>query len=110
MAAHGAQKLFGWFSGHGLVGTGAFLESLGFRPDRRLAAMAALTEFASGMLVAVGFLGLIGPALMISVMIVAAITVHWKNGVFATANGIELPLLFAGGAFAPALISPAWWP
>jgi putative oxidoreductase len=36
----------------------------------------------------------------------AAITVHWKNGVFATANGIELPLLFAGGAFALALTGP----
>jgi putative oxidoreductase len=36
-------------------------------------------------------------------MIVAAITVHWKNGVFATANGIELPLLYGTGALAMAL-------
>ena len=42
----------------------------------------------------------IGPALLLSVMIVAAISVHWKNGVFATANGIEVPLLYAAGAVA----------
>jgi putative oxidoreductase len=38
MAGHGAQKLFGWFGGYGLNGTGGFLESLGFRPGRVFAA------------------------------------------------------------------------
>lgn len=106
MAAHGAQKLFGWFGGHGLAGTGGFLESLGFRPGRLFATAAALTELGSGLLVALGFLGPLGSALMISVMIVAAGSVHWKNGVFATSNGIELPLLYAAGAFALALTGP----
>ena len=36
MAAHGGQKLFGWFRGYGLRGTGEFFESLGFRPGRTL--------------------------------------------------------------------------
>jgi putative oxidoreductase len=40
---------------------------------------------------------------MISVMLVAAISVHWKNGLFATHNGIEVPLLYATGAFGLAL-------
>ncbi|MBK5258910.1 MAG: DoxX family protein [Thermoanaerobaculia bacterium] len=102
MAAHGSQKLFGWFGGYGLTGTSGFFESLGFRPARLFAAAAAAGEIASGLLVAVGLFGPIGPALMLSIMIVAAVTVHW-HGVFATSNGVELPLLYATGAVAIAL-------
>ena len=32
LAAHGTQKLLGWFSGYGLKGTAGFFESIGFRP------------------------------------------------------------------------------
>lgn len=106
MAAHGSQKLFGWFGGHGLVGTGAFFESLGFRPGRVFAALAAATEFVGGLLIALGLLGPVGPALMLAVMLVAVGSVHWRNGVFATANGIELPSLYAAGAVALALTGP----
>jgi putative oxidoreductase len=95
MAAHGSQKLLGWFGGYGLNGTGQFLETIGFRPGRTFAALAALAEIGGGILMAVGLFGPIGPALMLSVMIVAAFSVHWQNGVFATTNGIELPLLYA---------------
>ena len=104
MAAHGAQKLFGWFGGYGLNATGEFMVQLGFPSGRLFASTAAITEVVSGLLVAFGLLGPIGPALMISVMIVAAITVHWPNGVFAMQNGIELPLLYATGALAMALV------
>jgi putative oxidoreductase len=106
LAAHGAQKLFGWFGGYGLAGTGGFFESLGFRPGRLFAATAATTESLSGLLVALGAFGPVGPALMLSVMIVAAVSVHVKNGVFASANGIEMPLLYAVGAVALALTGP----
>jgi putative oxidoreductase len=41
-AGHGAQKLFGAFGGHGLAGTGAFVESLGLRPGRMMALAAGL--------------------------------------------------------------------
>jgi putative oxidoreductase len=104
MAAHGSQKLFGWFGGYGLAGTGGFFESLGFRPGRLFAAAAGGTEFLAGLLVALGLLGPLGPALIISVMIVAAATVHWSHGLFAQNNGIELPLLNAAAAAAIALI------
>jgi putative oxidoreductase len=104
MAAHGAQKLFGWFGGYGLNKTGEFFVQLGFWPGRAFAAAASITEISSGLLVALGFLGPIGPALMISVMIVAMITVHWKNGLFAADNGVEVPLLYSAAAFAIALI------
>jgi putative oxidoreductase len=106
MIGHGTQKLFGWFGGYGLAGTAGFLESLGFRPGRAFAAAAALTEITGGLLLALGFLGPVGPALMLSVMIVAAISAHWKNGLFATSNGIELPLLYAAGALTLALTGP----
>ncbi len=106
MVGHGTQKLFGWFGGYGLTGTAGFLESLGFRPGRAFAAAASFTEIMGGLLLAFGFLGPVGPALMISVMIVAAISAHWKNGLFATTNGIELPLLYAAGALTIALTGP----
>jgi putative oxidoreductase len=99
MAAHGAQKLFGWFGGYGIAGTGGYFESVGFRPGRLLAVAAGLGETASGLLVAAGLLGPAGPALMLSVMIVAS-SLHWNNGLFAAANGIELPLLYGAGAVA----------
>jgi putative oxidoreductase len=106
MAGHGAQKLFGWFGGHGLTGTGGFFEALGFRPGRLFAALAGLGELVSGLLVAVGLLGPIGPALMISVMLVAIVSVHWGHGVFAATNGVELPLLYAVAALALAFTGP----
>ena len=100
LVGHATQKLFGWFGGHGIAGTAGYFEQLGFRPGHLFVITAALSEAASGILIALGLLGPIGPALLLSVMIVAAISVHWKNGVFATANGIEVPLLYATGAIA----------
>ena len=106
MVAHGGQKLFGWLGGYGLAGTAGFFEQLGFRPGRLFVVTASLSEVVSGVLIALGLFGPVGPALLLSVMIVAAISVHWKNGVFATANGIELPLLYAAGAVALGFTGP----
>jgi putative oxidoreductase len=106
MAAHGTQKLFGWFGGYGLAGTGGFFEQLGFRPGRFFAATAGTTEVVGGLLVAAGLLGPLGPALIVSVMVVAIATVHWPHGLFAQNNGIETPLLYAVGAVALALTGP----
>jgi putative oxidoreductase len=103
MAAHGSQKLLGWFGGFGITGTGGFFDSLGFRPGKLFATQASVGEVTSGLLIVLGFLGPLGPALMISVMIVAAGSVHWKHGAFAANNGIEVPLLYATGALTLAL-------
>ena len=103
-AAHGAQKLFGWFGGYGLAGTGGFFESLGFRPGRLFAAAAGFTELAGGLLLAFGLLGPLGPAMLVSVMIVAMATVHWQHGLFAQNNGIELPLIYSAAVAAIALV------
>lgn len=109
IAAHGAQKLFGWFGGYGLAGTGGFFESLGFRPGRLFALAAGIGETAGGLLLALGLLGPLGAAVVLSVMVVAAVTVHWEHGVFATNNGIELPLLYAAAAAGLALIGHGAW-
>src|SRR5512140_2450836 len=106
MAAHGSQKLLGWFGGHGLTATGGLFESLGFHPGRAFAMLASATEIGSGILMALGLLGPVGPALMVSVMVVGAVSVHASHGLFAASNGIELPLLYGAGAAALALTGP----
>jgi putative oxidoreductase len=106
MAAHGSQKLFGWFGGHGLTGTAGFFEALGFRPGRLFATAAAVSEVGSGLLLAVGLFEPFAAALMVSVMIVAAVSVHWQHGVFAVSNGIEVPLLYGVSGVALALTGP----
>lgn len=106
VAAHGAQKLFGWFGGYGLQATGDFFGKLGFQPGRLFATTAGLGELVSGLLIALGFLGPVGPAILLAVMIVAALSVHWQNGLFATSNGIELPLLYGTAAVRFALAGP----
>jgi putative oxidoreductase len=106
MAAHGTQKLFGWFGGYGIKGTGGFLSSIGFHPGAAFATAAGLGEVISGLLIAAGFLGPIGSALLISVMVVAMLTVHVSNGFWAAKNGIEVPFLYAAGALALAFTGP----
>jgi putative oxidoreductase len=106
MAAHGTQKLFGWFGGYGLTAVSGYFESLGFCPGRFFALVASLTEVVGGLLVAAGFLGPIGPALVLSVMIVAALTVHAQHGLFAASNGVEVPLLYGAAAVALGLTGP----
>jgi putative oxidoreductase len=103
MMGHGAQKLFGWFGGYGLSGVSGFFETLGFKPVRPFALAASVGELMSGALITAGLFGPVGPAMLLSIMIVAAVTVHWGHGVFAATNGIELPLLYATAAVAFAL-------
>src|ERR1700739_4396269 len=95
IAAHGAQKLFGWFGGYGLAGTGGVFVPLGFCPRRLFAPAPGLCETLGGALVVLGLLGPIGPALVLLVTLVATIVVHLKNGFFVTKNGVELPMLYA---------------
>jgi putative oxidoreductase len=106
LVAHAGQKLFGWLGGYGLAGTAGFFEQLGFRPGRLFVVTASLSEAVSGLLIALGLFGPVGPALLLSVMIVAAVSVHWKNGLFAANSGIEVPLLYSTIAVALALAGP----
>jgi putative oxidoreductase len=103
LIGHGCQKLFGWFDGHGLDGTGGFFESVGHRPGRAMAALAGLSEAGGGLSLLFGFLTPLGAAAVIGVMTVAAISVHAPNGLWVTNGGYELPLtnalIAAGLAF-----------
>jgi len=96
LAAHGAQKLFGWFGGLGLQGTGQALAAFGFHPGRRHALLAGLIEVTSGILLACGLATPLAAMLAMSLMVVAAATVHWKNGFFITENGYEFNLVLIG--------------
>ena len=100
IAAHGVQKLFGWFEGHGLKGTGGFFESLGFRPGTLFALAAGVGETLGGVLALLGLGGPIGAALIIAVMLTAILSVHLGHGFFAAKHGSELPLLYIAGALA----------
>lgn len=73
IAAHGAQKLFGWFGGHGLAGTAGYFESLGYRPGRLFALAAGLGELTSGVLFALGMLGPVGPGLLLAALATLAV-------------------------------------
>jgi putative oxidoreductase len=100
LAAHGSQKLFGWFGGYGIAGTGGWLESIGFKPGKPLAVLTGLAELAGGIALAIGLLTPLAAAVVIGTMTVAAWT-HAASGLWATNGGYELPLLY--GVIAAAL-------
>ncbi len=87
---HGTQKLFGWFGGHGLDGTGGFFESaLGLRPGERHATAAGVSEAAGGALLALGALTPLAAAMVTGPMVTAIRKVHAPNGPWVTESGWE---------------------
>jgi putative oxidoreductase len=106
VAAHGAQKLFGWFGGSGLAGFGGALEKMNIRPSAPFALLAGLGEFAGGLLVAIGFLSPGGPLMVAGAMVVAIVTVHLKKGFFSSKGGYEFPLLIAASSLALSITGP----
>jgi putative oxidoreductase len=98
IASHGAQKLFGWFGGKGLKGTGDLFESLRFRPGVVFAAVAGLSELVGGLLLLLGLFTPLSAAAVMAAMLVAMVSVHLRNGFFAANDGIELAFLYAAAA------------
>lgn len=109
VAAHGAQKLFGWFGGPGLEGFGGFLEQLGIAPASRWSWAAALAEFGGGLLVAIGLLSPIGNFLVIGAMLTALLVVHLPMGFFNAQGGIELPFLIGACVLGLSITGPGSW-
>ncbi|WNS80882.1 DoxX family protein [Domibacillus sp. DTU_2020_1001157_1_SI_ALB_TIR_016] len=104
---HGAQKLFGWFGGTGITGTGSWLESIGIKEGAKVwAALAGLFEFIGGLLFAAGFLTWLGAIMIVIVMIDAIFAVHGKNGYWMTNGGFEYNLVLIAAAMGVALIGP----
>ncbi|MGG1532513.1 DoxX family protein [Brevibacillus agri] len=105
-AGHGAQKLFGWFGGYGLKGTGGWLESIGVKPGVTMALLAGLAELVGGLLFAAGVGTWVGALLIVFTMLVAIVKVHGQNGYWVTQNGYEYNLTLIAVAIGVALIGP----
>ena len=93
LAAHGAQKLFGWFGGNGLAGTAQWMSSIGIEPGLLMALLAGGAEFFGGLALVLGLLT--RPAALIAAftMLVAIFSVHISNGLFASDGGYEYALV-----------------
>jgi putative oxidoreductase len=103
---HGAGKLFGWFAGFGLDGTGEYFESLGYRRGRRLALLAGLTEVGAGAAFAAGLLTPVAAAGLVGLMISAAVAAHGEQGLWSENEGYEYPLVLIVVALAVTLAGP----
>ncbi|WP_419570510.1 DoxX family protein [Rheinheimera sp.] len=91
-AAHGAQKLFGWFGGYGLEGTGGWMDSIGLSPGILMAFLAGAAEFFGGLALILGLLTRPAAAALTVAMLVAIFSVHIQNGLFMANNGYEFGL------------------
>lgn len=106
LAAHGSQKLFAWFGGYGLEGTGQWMTSVGLQPGFVMALLAGSAEFFGGVGLMLGLFTRVSAAVNVLTMLVALLAVHVGNGFFMDTHGIEYALallsastalLFMGG-------------
>jgi putative oxidoreductase len=102
-AAHGAQKLFGWFGGYGPKGTGGWFESIGIKPGVAAAIAVGIIEFFGGILFAAGLFTAVAAILMAIVMVGAVVKVHFQHGFWNTSNGYEFNLVLIAVLVAIAL-------
>ena len=103
LAAHGYNKFLG---GGRIPGTARWFESIGMKPGTFHATVAAITEISAGLGLAAGLLTPIPAAGFVSLMIVAAWTVHRHNGFFIVKEGWEYNLVLAVSAVAVATVGP----
>ena len=90
---HGTQKLFGWFGGYGIKGTGGWLESIGVKPGVPFAFVAGASEAIGGLLLVLGFALPVAAVLLGAAMLVAIFKVTGANGLWITQNGFEYNLV-----------------
>jgi len=98
--AHGAQKLFGGFGGHGLQATAAWMESIGLAPGLLMALLAGSAELFGGLLLILGLAVRPAALVLAFTMLVAIFAVHWQHGFFLANNGYEFALALLGGSVA----------
>jgi len=99
LAAHGSQKLFGWFGGYGLEGTGQWMASVGLTPGFVMALLAGSAEFFGGIALIVGLMTRPAAAVSALTLLVALFWVHWGNGFFLDSKGIEYALALLSATF-----------
>lgn len=105
LAAHGAQKVFGWWGGPGLDGFATNLDELGFRQPDVVSAVTAFTELVGGVLLILGLFTPLAAAGLLAVAI-NAIWVKWGNGLFLEDGGFEGELALAALAAGLVLTGP----
>ncbi|KMN20143.1 DoxX family protein [Pseudomonas weihenstephanensis] len=99
-AAHGSQKIFGWFGGGGLAGTAQWMESIGLAPGTLMALLSGGTEFFGGLALIIGLLARPAALGLSFTLLVAIFTVHISHGLFMANNGYEFALALLGGTLA----------
>ncbi|MET8832125.1 DoxX family membrane protein [Streptomyces sp. NPDC004610] len=108
LLGHGAQKMFGWFGGHGPEGTAPVFETWGFRPGRPLVLLAAACELTAALALLLGLLFPLGSAIALGTMIAAG-SVNASHGLWAQAGGFEIPLVYGAMAAGLAFTGPGEW-
>lgn len=106
IAAHGAQKLFGWFGGPGLKGFSGWMASMGLKPAWLWGLMGGLGEFGGGLLLALGLLNPLGSLGLIGAMAMAIALAHWPKGFWGTKGGYEYPLVLLVSSAVLGLVGP----
>ncbi|ABI70069.1 DoxX family protein [Shewanella sp. 11B5] len=101
--AHGGQKLFGWFGGYGLEGTGQWMASIGIEPGVLMAFLAGSAELVGGLFILLGLLTRPAAVLLAFTMIIAIASVHISNGLFMANNGYEFALALLAASVSLAL-------
>jgi putative oxidoreductase len=97
---HGAQKLLGWWGGHGFAATVTGMSKMGL--PAALVFLIILIEFFGPLSLWIGFLSRVSAAGILCVMLGAIFTVHLRNGFFMNwegqqnGEGIEYHLLVIG--------------
>jgi putative oxidoreductase len=106
MAAHGAQKLFGWFGGGGIEGSAGFFASLGYRSPAVFVVLAGIAEVGGGLGLASGLLTPVAAAAVVVVLLNAIEAVKVRNGFWNGSGGFELELLLIAAAVSLAATGP----
>jgi putative oxidoreductase len=105
LAAHGAQKLLGWFGGPGYAKLERGFGAQGFKPAWLWSSLVILGELGGGLSLAFGFLTPLGAAGALGAMVMA-IRTHWTHGFFATQGGFEYPLALLAMSLAIGIAGP----
>lgn len=106
LAAHGSQKLLGWFGGNGITGTLQMQQRMGLKPAWLWAGFVILGELGGGLSLAFGFLTPLGAAGIFGAMLMVIVKSAWKNGFFNSKRGIEFPLSLLTIAVAIGIMGP----
>jgi putative oxidoreductase len=108
-AAHGAQKLFGWWGGPGMERWTGVMQGMSVRPPRLWAIVSSLNEFGGGLLLAIGLLTPLAAAVLVAQSVVIIARVHWAKGFWNTKGGYEYPLVLGAVALGLAFTGPGAW-